>query len=162
MYAAQAPSPPVNASDVVAYILTRLGPTQQLKLQKILFYCQAWRLAYANVPLFNDPIEARAAGPVVSSVWRNHQYEYMVESEPTGNARTLTPEQQDAVDSVLDRYAHYSAIELSRLTRAEDPWRRARDNGRRISLDAMRSYYGDIATAHQTAGTAGAEATALA
>jgi len=144
-----APPPPVRASDVVAYLLARRGPMQQLKLQKLLYYCQAWRLAYGREPLFGDRIEAWAAGPVVPNVWHNHRYEYMVEREPDGDVRALSHDQRADIDAVLDSYFAFSGNELSELTHKEKPWRDARvgvpDRGRSgqvISPDAMAEYYG--------------------
>ena len=112
---------PVRASDVVAYLLARLGPIQQLRLQKLLYYCQAWRVAYRKPALFRDPIEAWAAGPVVPTVWRDHAYEYTVESEPNGNPLALAPDQIQSIEAVLERYETYSGNQLSQLTHREIP-----------------------------------------
>ena len=40
-----------------------------LKLQKLVYYAQAWHLALFDEPLFDDPIEAWVHGPVVSSLY---------------------------------------------------------------------------------------------
>jgi uncharacterized phage-associated protein len=40
-----------------------------LKLQKLLYYAQGWHLAFFDVPLFEDPIEAWRHGPVVGSLY---------------------------------------------------------------------------------------------
>lgn len=147
-HAASPGAAPVRASDVVAYLLTRLGPLQQLRLQKLLYYCQAWRVAYRKPPLFCDPIEAWAAGPVVPNVWRDHAYEYTVESEPNGNLLALAPDQIQSIEAVLERYLVYSGNELSQLTHREDPWIIARGDlpeGARcrqtISLESMWKFY---------------------
>jgi uncharacterized phage-associated protein len=49
----------------------RIDPSEltHLKLQKLLYFSQGWYLAYHNVPLFEDPIEAWRYGPVVRSVY---------------------------------------------------------------------------------------------
>ena len=39
-----------------------------LKLQKLLYYAQAWHLAHTNAPLFNKEIKAWTHGPVVTTV----------------------------------------------------------------------------------------------
>ncbi|MDR1041744.1 MAG: DUF4065 domain-containing protein [Deltaproteobacteria bacterium] len=45
------------------------GDLTHLKLQKLLYFAQGWHLAYYDVPLFEDPIEAWKYGPVVRSVY---------------------------------------------------------------------------------------------
>ncbi len=40
-----------------------------LRLQKLLYYAQAWSLAMRDKPLFDDRIEAWPSGPVVPSVF---------------------------------------------------------------------------------------------
>jgi len=142
---------PVRAADVAAYLLARLGTMQQLRLQKLLFYCQAWRVAYAKPRLFDDPIEAWAAGPVVPAVWRDHAYEYMIESEPNGDQTRLSLEQKLSIDAVLDRYAGFTGEELSQLTHREDPWKIARNGlpegvrgSRLITVESMGDFYGRL------------------
>lgn len=142
---------PVRAKDVVAYLLDAVGSLQQLKLQKILYYCQAWSLAYDRGPLFNDEIEAWAAGPVVASVWRAHPYESVVSSDSDGDASNLSPTQRALVDAVYERYGNYTGTELSNLTHQETPWREARHgcadgerSSRIITQDAMRAFYSGL------------------
>jgi uncharacterized phage-associated protein len=63
----------VSAKDVAAYILQRLGPMTTMKLQKLLYYCQAWSLVWDEEPLFYEAIEAWANGPVVREVFEEHR-----------------------------------------------------------------------------------------
>ena len=52
--------------DVAAYILERQGSMTTMKLQKLVYYCQAWSLVWDERPLFDESIEAWANGPVLS------------------------------------------------------------------------------------------------
>lgn len=45
-----------------------------LKLQKLLYYCQGYYLAMYNEPMFEDPIEAWKYGPVVRDVYKKYYY----------------------------------------------------------------------------------------
>ena len=45
------------------------GGISNLKLQKLLYYAQAWHLALYGEPLFRDRIEAWVHGPVVPPVF---------------------------------------------------------------------------------------------
>ncbi len=77
-----------NALNVAHYFLKRLdreaGDTRSpLKLQKILYYAQAWSLVLNNNPLFTEEIEAWVSDPVVREVWNEYQaYKYRDIPEP--------------------------------------------------------------------------------
>ena len=53
--------------DVAAFILGRLGQVGAMKLQKLVYYSQAWSLVWDDQPLFSETIEAWDKGPVVRS-----------------------------------------------------------------------------------------------
>ncbi|MDR1037284.1 MAG: DUF4065 domain-containing protein [Deltaproteobacteria bacterium] len=70
-----APFPVINSAIAVANWFIGQNQIDQsdlthLKLQKMLYFAQGWYLAYRDVPLFEDPIEAWKYGPVVRSVYR--------------------------------------------------------------------------------------------
>ncbi len=46
-----------------------------LKLQKLLYYAQGHRLGATGEPLFSDPIQAWAHGPVVAEVYHAYKEE---------------------------------------------------------------------------------------
>ena len=45
----------VSAHDVAAYILERQSPMSSMKLQKMVYFAQAWSLVWDDRPLFPDP-----------------------------------------------------------------------------------------------------------
>ena len=53
-----------SALDVAEYILEREGVIGTLKLQKLVYYCQAWSMVWNNRPLFPEDIEAWGRGAV--------------------------------------------------------------------------------------------------
>lgn len=59
-----------TANDVAQYVLEQSGKMTTIKLQKLVYYCQAWSLVWTESPLFDDRIEAWANGPVVPSLYR--------------------------------------------------------------------------------------------
>ncbi|MEM7583553.1 MAG: type II toxin-antitoxin system antitoxin SocA domain-containing protein [Acidobacteriota bacterium] len=137
--------------DIAVYILEKAGPMTAMKLQKLVYYSQAWSLVWDEKPLFPNRIEAWANGPVVPSLYQLHRGQFKVSSWSRGNASSLAPEEQETVDAVLDYYGHRSSQWLSELTHQEDPWREARDGlapGQRgnslISEAAMAEYYGSL------------------
>jgi uncharacterized phage-associated protein len=136
--------------DVAAYILGRRNPMTAMKLQKLVYYSQAWALVWDEAPLFDERIEAWANGPVVRELYEAHRGMFMVGS-CTGNVNALTNDEKDAIDKVLDYYWKFSSQELSNLTHQEKPWLEARrglgpgDRGsREITHAALAEYYGGL------------------
>ena len=54
----------IDAIVLSNYILKHYGPMSHLKLQKLLYYCDAYSLAYFDNPLIEDDFEAWVHGPV--------------------------------------------------------------------------------------------------
>ena len=140
-----------SALDVAAYILEKLGPMTAMKLQKLVYYCQAWSLVWDEAPLFDEPIEAWANGPVVPSLFAVHKGQFTVSSVPGGDPSRLTPTQRETIDAVLEAYGDKYSQWLSDLTHLEAPWREARQGlaegergHREIPLSAMADYYGSL------------------
>jgi uncharacterized phage-associated protein len=138
-----------RVDDVAAAVLARSGPVTTMKLQKLIYYCQAWHLVRTNSALFDDRIEAWPQGPVVPSIYRKHRTRYDVSSWPAGDADALSPGEKDTVDWVLGKYGHMSAESLSKLTHIEPPWLIARGpagpnekSSEEITKDKLRYYYG--------------------
>lgn len=113
-----------RAIDVLAYITDQYKSRKRRTLgdvqgQKLLYYSQAWALAWDGVPLFDDEIQAWKMGPVVPKVWK---------SPETGSADALTPDERTTVDAVIGYYGDESGSALSEKAHQESPWREARGN----------------------------------
>ena len=85
---------PASVLDVASYILTRQGPITTWKLQKLVYYCQAWSLVWDDDQIFPEEIKAWANGPVVRELYDVHRGEYRVEKLRKGNPEALTQEQR--------------------------------------------------------------------
>jgi uncharacterized phage-associated protein len=141
-----------SALDVAAYILNRQGLMTTWKLQKLVYYSQAWHLVWEEEPLFDEPIEAWANGPVVRALYNKHRGKYTVGPRwGVGDARRLKKAERESIDAVLDFYGDKSGHWLSELTHAEPPWKEARAGlgprqrgERRVKRDAMAAYYGEL------------------
>jgi uncharacterized phage-associated protein len=138
------------AKHVVARMEARGHTVNNLKLQKLLYYTQAWHLALHGEPVFYEQIEAWVKGPVVPAVFQQHKHlGYMsIRNTPAMELGTLSPGVSAHLDEVLDAYAQYSGFDLSTMTHMEDPWSDARkglsdnDPSRRvITHESMRRYY---------------------
>lgn len=132
-----------EAADVVRYIKAKRGVYGEMHVQKLLYYAQAWSLAWTGRPLFSEPVEAWKMGPVVRSV------RYMVDVLPPDTGR-VSADQAAVIDAVLAEYGPLNGGQLSELTHAEAPWAEVY-NGRHdqsnsacsdvIAHDAMRRFY---------------------
>ncbi|MEC3981767.1 Panacea domain-containing protein [Amycolatopsis sp. H20-H5] len=156
-----------NAHDVAAAVLTRTGTITTMKLQKLVYYSQAWHLVFHNVPMFEERIEAWPQGPVTPSLYAQHRKQYEVADWPRGHEGRLDSPELETLTWVLDKYAGFSAESLSRMTHMEIPWKTARgilgDNEKssaQISLAQLRHFYSrqrtdpDVAVAQAAASSA--------
>ncbi len=149
----------VSVFDVAAYILEKQPKRQPItawKLQKLVYYCQAWSLVWDENPLFNEKILAWANGPVVKELYLLHKGQFRVETLSEGNSENLSNEQKDSVNHVLKAYGDKTAQWLSDLTHMEDPWLKARNGlkpGERgeveIKPSTMYEYYSSIHSNHR-------------
>lgn len=140
-----------NVFDVAAYILKEKGAMTAMKLQKLVYYGQAWSLVWDERPIFAESIEAWANGPVVPNLYDWHRGLYNVTNCSKGNADALTDEERATMDAVLQAYGDQTSQWLSDLTHSEEPWKAARKGlapgqwGRReITHAAMAEYYGAL------------------
>ncbi|SNQ47092.1 Prophage ps3 protein 01 [Frankia canadensis] len=141
-----------SVHDVAAYILDQAGPMTAMKLQKLVYYSQAWHLVWDDDVLFPEPIEAWANGPVVPALYAQHRGRYTVEAPwRWGSGDALTDAQRESIDEVLNAYGSFTAQQLSVLSHSERPWQEARrglqplERGSEvIEPTTMADYYGSL------------------
>ncbi|MCU7816541.1 MAG: DUF4065 domain-containing protein [Candidatus Thiodiazotropha sp. (ex Lucinoma kastoroae)] len=142
----------VSALDVAEYILQQTGVVTTMKLQKLVYYCQAWSLVWDEKPMFKEDIEAWANGPVVRELYESHKGQFDVpKGFIGGDTSKLIDEQKETIDAVLTYYGLLTSQTLVNLTHAEDPWKDARKgipetarSNNEISLASMAEYYGSL------------------
>ena len=74
--------------DVAAYILERRGRMTAMKLQKLVYYSQAWSLVWDGRPLFDDEVQAWVNGPVVYDLFKAHQGMFEIERADLGHGNS--------------------------------------------------------------------------
>ena len=143
----------VSVFDVACYIMSKVKQCTTMKLQKLLYYCQAWYLVWNERPLFRENIEAWANGPVIRELYNFHKGIFTITENmmALGNPNRLSKEQMEDVDSVLKAYAPRSSQWLIEQTHLERPWQDARrglsPNERGhvvITHAAMAEYYSSL------------------
>ena len=87
--------------DVAAYILGHQGLMTTWKLQKLVYYCQAWSLVWDDYILFPKEIKAWAYGPVVCELYNAHRGKYRISSMRRGRPELLSKTQRETPDAVL-------------------------------------------------------------
>lgn len=139
--------------DVAKYVIDRCGVITTMKLQKIVYYCQAWSLAWDDKPLFDEDFQAWANGPVCPVLFDKHRHLFEVSKELFHDRPEypFSKEQKETMDAVIRDLKDKSPQWLSDLTHSEDPWiyaRKGLNPGERgqvvISKEDMQQYYGGL------------------
>lgn len=140
-----------TVTDVAQCILERTGPISSWKLQKLVYYAQAWHCVWEDKPLFEAKIEAWANGPVCRELYERHRGNFVIEAFAGGDSSRLNEDERETVDKIVEYYGKYGGQQLSDLTHMEAPWKNARaglatsERGNvEITLEAMSEYYGGL------------------
>lgn len=150
---------PANVQDVCDYIIVKLNGADAylnvLKLHKLLYYVQAWHLAFGRGRLFNNAFQAWVHGPVCRII-----YDRFKDSKSMYSPVRLRDVRDDFspddipraakrhIDTILEAYADFTDDQLEEMTHRERPWIEARDgidpkdrSEIQISDDVMRDFY---------------------
>lgn len=123
-------SAPLTANQVADYFLwfgaEHGDPLSNLKLQKLVYYAQAWHLALHKKPLFAERIEAWVHGPVEPKLYRRFKGHGFGLVPPPQRKPALPARYEAHLKEVFSVYGRYSAWDLERMTHAETPWIKAR------------------------------------
>lgn len=146
-----------TARQVADYFLSLLQPENgdsitHLKLQKLVYYAQAWHLVFFDKPLYNDRIEAWVHGPVVPDLYRKYRDIYpndVINIDPNKfDIPEFSKDKKALLNEVYSVYGELSGAHLEELTHSEDPWLFARGNrhplekcSEPITLKSMKEYY---------------------
>jgi uncharacterized phage-associated protein len=151
--------PRVGAVDLANYILAVQGPMSHLKLQKLVYYVDAWHLVFHDSALVPEDFKAWVHGPVCLSLWHAAK-EF---STLNGDIR-IKPDRKEAVirdfeprlstdqvaliKDVLKEYGSKPAHHLEALTHSEKPWLEARGgllthepSSTKIKKTTMKDFY---------------------
>ncbi len=128
-----------DINDVCNYIIKSVLESEEslsnLKLQKLLYYVQAWHLVFENKPIFDEEFEAWVHGPVSRIIYNRFLHNKSLYSDieisdipPSFSPNRLTQDQRTHIDRVLQTYAKFSGSQLEEMTHREEPWIKARKN----------------------------------
>ena len=83
-----------------------------LKLQKLVYYAQAWSLALLNRPLFDEEVEAWAHGPVVESIFQRFKQSGWENLPRLARKTEIDPQTVLLLRGVLATYGEHTARSL--------------------------------------------------
>lgn len=120
----------ITTANHVAHALINLShakrsPITNLKLQKLLYYAQAWFLVLKGESLFDEPIEAWVHGPVVPTVFK-HFRDCRWNAIPRVADVQLSVAVRQHLDEIWNVYGKFDATSLENLAHSEDPWKETR------------------------------------
>lgn len=128
----------LKTNDIADYFISLSNETQSLitnlKLQKLVYYAQAWHLAIKGEELFEDEFEAWVHGPVIPELyvqykdfgWKPIMRDDLSEGSFERICGEFGKELSGFLSELCDEYFGSSAYELEVLTHEEDPWKIAR------------------------------------
>jgi len=147
---------PYKAENVAKYLIylasqefvgdnkEREGVTN-LKLQKVLYFAQAYYLAKLDKPLFGDELEAWEYGPVVPGVYRKFRRFGNNPIISEEDKSILKEEDKEILKKVWDTFGGYSASRLVDIAHAHTPWKEASNSESKvISHKAIKNYYSSL------------------
>ena len=121
-----------RATAIADYLLAECrerGDLTNLKLQKLLFYADAWHLALYDEPLFEEKFKAWVHGPVLLSQYhRFKDWKWLPIADDIAKP-ALSPELQKHLDEIIDVFGSETAVSLELMTHQ----REALDGGARWS-----------------------------
>lgn len=123
--------------DLADYIIVKLDEAKIglsiLKLQKLVYYAQAWRFALAEKSLFEGKFQAWVHGPVNRQLYDRFSVAHSMydmlslhDVKPDFDLVAIPEEDRVHVDEILEAYARFSGPQLESMTHGEEPWIRAR------------------------------------
>lgn len=121
------------------------------KLQKLLYYAQAWSLVFNGKKIFDAPIEAWVHGPAIQEVYSAYKefgFGNITSPVNENDFNILAPEERKVLEDVWKAYGKFDADYLEILTHNETPWQEARGGiaadescSKEISTESMKAYY---------------------
>ncbi|MGE7601299.1 Panacea domain-containing protein [Peribacillus sp. NPDC097675] len=118
-----------------------------LKLQKLVYYAQAWSMALRERRLFQENLEAWLHGPVSRDLYREYrEYGSNVIEPITQLDFEIDSNDLGILEGVWELYGKYDGKYLETLTHQEDPWKNAWKKGMNSDIDIndMQEYYGRL------------------
>lgn len=152
---------PYDVNTIADYVILLLNSDENfslinLKLQKLMYYIQAWSLGINGQPMMEARFEAWVHGPVCRQLYNRFKASKSLYSsigrEDVLNAdsiQDISAEDREFINYILENFARYSGTQLETMTHSEQPWIEARNGAapmehceNQISENTMKIFYG--------------------
>ena len=154
-----------NVLDVCRYVINYSNDKDygisNLKLQKVLYFIQAYFLISTPEQCFRERIEAWDFGPVVPEAYREYKQfgssnipnvSYYVEMDfddfwkskvKKYRSEVISDGDKRRIEAVVDRFSDYSATDLVEITHNQAPWMDAYvpNRNNEITPQAIKEYF---------------------
>lgn len=137
-----------NAIDVSNYIIEKCDelkePITNLKLQKILYYVQAYSLVLLNGKMFREEIRAWPYGPVVKEVYDEFSHCAALPLSKTDNFEIDDVQEREVICKVFIDKIFMDVWDLVEQTHKEEPWKLTMEmfgEGAIIPCDVIKKYF---------------------
>lgn len=146
----------IDARTIAEYFIWKAQqedtPVTNKKLQKLLYYAQAWSLTLKDEPMFKQDIEAWVHGPAVRDVYMEYKnFGFSPIKKKVDLENLKIPDAKIALlEDVWGVYGKFDGNYLEMLTHSEKPWQDARrgmeadvSSDKVIENDSMRAFYSE-------------------
>jgi uncharacterized phage-associated protein len=144
-----------NVADHLLALADERGvEVNNLKLQKLLYYAQAWHLGRFGSPLFPEKFQAWSTGPAIPALYWKYKPWSIRHIGTHGEPPVFDAAINQLLREVADEYMPIDEYDLASLTYRETPFRNARGGvdlsepcEAELSETDMRDYFGHLAAA---------------
>lgn len=150
----------LSINTIADYFLALANESQELitnmKLNKLVFYTQAWHLAIFKKPIIEEDFEAWVHGPVLPTLYQKYRgftFQPIIKNKIDLKKikSKFNPELKKLMSDIVEVYFPKTAYELEQLTHSEDPWKNARKglepdalSTNIITKESIQSYYSGL------------------
>jgi uncharacterized phage-associated protein len=145
----------ISALTVADYFIDKANKEKIIitnkKLQKLVYYAQAWSLVLRNKKLFDEKIEAWVHGPAIKSIYAKYKtFGFLSIKREIDESviKNISKNTQKLLDEVWSVYGNFDADYLEMLTHSETPWKEAREglqgsenSKNEITPKSMKTFY---------------------
>ena len=133
-------SSPLDINAVCDYIITKCSEAgcvlNNLKLQKLLYYADAWHLAFYGKKLVNGNFQAWIHGPVNREIYdrflntKSLYSDISLEDVTEGFDASHLENYREHIDKIVEAYGKFTGSQLEDMSHKEEPWLKAREGYR--------------------------------
>ncbi len=116
-----------------------------LRLQKLVYYAQAWFVQRHNKPLFEDEFRKYQFGPLSEKLYKKYAVngdQPIISASPSYSVNAFTAEELETLNDVMYEYGKLSTAALVKRTHRQcEPWSKVQSDRGVISISMMKEAF---------------------